>query len=150
CMDCGRSFRSQVSLDEHFRGSPNHPNCTICGRGFRTQALSTCETCGLTTYDQEMPKHYKESPRHPKCRSCDQGFANDPEYNLHCATVHSDAHCVECDRQFFDVEALQNHYSNSLQHPKCKRCGKGFPNENKYATVSSIYFSLQHGDSSEL
>ncbi|KAK0185539.1 hypothetical protein F5146DRAFT_937192, partial [Armillaria mellea] len=157
CVECSRSFRTQVSLDEHYRGSPNHPNCRVCGRGFRTQDLhhdgchpqSTCETCRLTMYDEKMPKHYRQSPQHPKCRSCDQGFANDTEFNLHCTTVHSNVQCVECDQQFFDAEALQNHYNNSLQHPKCKRCGKGFANENKYATVSSIYFSLQHGYSSE-
>ncbi|PBK80534.1 hypothetical protein ARMGADRAFT_74146 [Armillaria gallica] len=145
CVDCGRPFKSQVSLDEHFRGSPNHPNCSVCGRGFRTQALadshhneshprSTCDTCRRTLYDHEMPKHFKESPRHPKCHLCDEGFANDADYTSHCAIVHSDGHCVECDRQFFDVEALQNHYANSLQHPKCLRCNTGFANENVYAT----------------
>ncbi|KAK0435820.1 uncharacterized protein EV420DRAFT_1592140 [Desarmillaria tabescens] len=144
CMDCGRPFKSQVSLDEHFRGSPNHPNCPVCGRGFRTQALAdshhneshpraTCDTCRRTMYEHEMEKHFKESPRHPKCHSCDEGFANDADYTSHCSIVHSDAHCVECDRQFFDVDALQNHYANSLQHPKCMRCKTGFANENEYA-----------------
>ncbi|KAG7446978.1 uncharacterized protein BT62DRAFT_95584 [Guyanagaster necrorhizus] len=143
CIDCGRPFKSQVSLDEHFRGSPNHPNCPVCGRGFRTQALAnthhneshpqaTCDICRRTMYEHEISKHFKDSPRHPKCHSCDEGFLNDVEYTSHCAIIHSDAHCGGCDQQFFDIDALHNHYTNSPQHPKCMRCKKGFANEKEY------------------
>lgn len=34
CQKCKRSYRTSESLVEHYRGSPHHPNCKNCGRGF--------------------------------------------------------------------------------------------------------------------
>ncbi|KAJ3732565.1 hypothetical protein DFJ43DRAFT_1073188 [Lentinula guzmanii] len=37
CHTCNRSFASQSSLDEHYRGSNVHPVCPRCGKGFKDQ-----------------------------------------------------------------------------------------------------------------
>lgn len=35
CTVCNRAFPAPFALDDHYRGSPSHPNCFKCGRGFK-------------------------------------------------------------------------------------------------------------------
>ena len=35
CTVCNRSYHAPFALEDHYRGSPAHPNCGRCGRGFR-------------------------------------------------------------------------------------------------------------------
>lgn len=35
CDQCHKKFPSSFSLNDHYRGSPVHPNCVRCGRGFK-------------------------------------------------------------------------------------------------------------------
>ncbi|TFK61302.1 hypothetical protein BDN72DRAFT_828383 [Pluteus cervinus] len=34
CVKCERSFPAPFALEDHFRGSAAHPNCSLCGKGF--------------------------------------------------------------------------------------------------------------------
>src|SRR5919205_205256 len=34
CVPCNKSFHAPFALEDHYRGSQNHPNCVRCGRGF--------------------------------------------------------------------------------------------------------------------
>ncbi|KAK0434723.1 hypothetical protein EV421DRAFT_1717297 [Armillaria borealis] len=146
CRSCTRTFRSQTSLDEHYRGSPNHPTCPVCGRGFRTRALCNahhddahprvlCSVCHLLLYKHELPQHFKDSPRHPTCNLCTLGFKGDVEFTSHCKTIHADSYCLQCCCMFDD---LKGHYKNSIMHPKCMLCNGevGFSGESEYTDVS--------------
>src|SRR5882757_2150394 len=35
CTLCNRSYHAPFALEDHYRGSPAHPNCGRCGRGFK-------------------------------------------------------------------------------------------------------------------
>ncbi|KAK0506728.1 hypothetical protein EDD18DRAFT_1325873 [Armillaria luteobubalina] len=141
CEACEREFKSQTSLDEHYRGSPNHPNCFVCGRGFKNMDLCdthhdeahprvVCSTCRITMYEHELSRHLKDSPRHPTCQFCPDalGFESDAEFSIHCQTMHAESYCVKCRRVFDDIKA---HYLESVVHPKCERCqdSVGFADE---------------------
>lgn len=38
CITCNKSFHAPFALEDHYRGSQNHPNCVRCGRGFLDDA----------------------------------------------------------------------------------------------------------------
>ena len=38
CERCARSYKQSFALEDHYRGSPVHPNCGHCGKGFKDHA----------------------------------------------------------------------------------------------------------------
>jgi len=39
CELCQREFKQEFALEDHYKGSPQHPNCAACGKGFKTKTL---------------------------------------------------------------------------------------------------------------
>ncbi|KAJ7723383.1 hypothetical protein B0H16DRAFT_1334147, partial [Mycena metata] len=140
----GKTFLTQSSLDDHYRGKPAHPNCDRCGKGFLNKRVlddhvSTdhpkTKCCGRTIFDDELQEHYRESTHHPKCDTCGIGFKDDEAYNTHAAEVHADLHCTKCRRQFATRVDLEQHFKTSSVHPECAQCGVGFLNDAAFNEV---------------
>ncbi|KIY71552.1 hypothetical protein CYLTODRAFT_450720 [Cylindrobasidium torrendii FP15055 ss-10] len=101
--DCGsRSFKTEESLKEHYRGSPAHPNCNLCGLGSEsTRALNEhiannhpkvdCpqeRCCVRNVYERDLHAHFNESSAHPKCSECDIGFVDGEAFLDHWNREH--------------------------------------------------------------
>ena len=75
CTLCNRPYHAPFALEDHYRGSNVHPNCTKCGRGFRDQAA--CDEVRVKSPQIESKSsHYwriiTSAPLHdaPKIRVC--------------------------------------------------------------------------------
>lgn len=100
CTVCNRPFHAPFALEDHYRGSPSHPNCSRCGRGFKdTPACEEhhrtahpkipCALCGgKSVYEEELNRHYFESQNHPSCTQCAQGFKDDSALREHVQAQH--------------------------------------------------------------
>ncbi|KAF8631487.1 hypothetical protein AX15_002374 [Amanita polypyramis BW_CC] len=151
CTKCNRTYRSQSSLEDHYRGSPAHPNCSRCGKGFKNKrlmeehfmmqhAVVSC-SCGLTTlYLDELDAHYLASDMHPSCQTCNLGFKDGESYQEHLNSSHGNLYCMLCAVKFDTPEALSDHYLISPRHPSCASCGKGFRSDQEF----SIHLSSEH------
>ncbi|KAJ7705781.1 hypothetical protein B0H16DRAFT_1826416 [Mycena metata] len=138
CTICrGKTFGTQSSLDDHYRGKPAaiHPNCDRCGKGFLNDSglndhvlvdhpKSKC--CYGTIFDDDLPLHYRESVNHPKCLTCGIGFKDDKLHRAHATAEHGDLHCTICQRQFATRTHLAEHFKTADVHPLCAPCGMGF------------------------
>ncbi|KAI3608525.1 myc-associated zinc finger [Moniliophthora roreri] len=153
CSTCSRKYSSQFSLQEHYRQSPNHPQCIPCRKGFKnkkqydqhlseehssTVACSQCE--GRQIRVDELQTHFRHSPNHPKCVKCDEGFDTDKNYEQHVEDVHVGSRCFKCRRIFDDPEELIDHYITSSSHPICELCNTGFADNSAYQD----HLALEH------
>ncbi|KAF8886134.1 hypothetical protein BD779DRAFT_1531105 [Infundibulicybe gibba] len=147
CNSCNRSFHAQFALEDHYRGSPAHPNCSKCDRGFKNahdceehhrtaHPRTSCLACGgVTMYEDFVDTHYLESPNHPSCTRCDPnvGFKDDQAYSEVTHHFNSpELHCGLCTRHFESADAVLVHYSDSPRHPKCNTCNSGFKDEQEH------------------
>lgn len=68
CTLCNRPYHAPFALEDHYRGSNVHPNCTKCGRGFRDQAA--CDEVRVKP-PQIEPNHISWAYNHistaPRC-----------------------------------------------------------------------------------
>ncbi|ESK96307.1 myc-associated zinc finger [Moniliophthora roreri MCA 2997] len=153
CSTCSRKYSSQFSLQEHYRQSPNHPQCIPCRKGFKNkkqydQHLSeehsstvACSQCkGRQIRVDELQTHFRHSPNHPKCVKCNEGFDTDKNYEQHVEDVHIDSRCFKCRRIFDDPEELIDHYITSSSHPICELCNTGFADNSAYQD----HLALEH------
>ncbi|KAF8804676.1 hypothetical protein BYT27DRAFT_7194287 [Phlegmacium glaucopus] len=130
CTVCNRSYHAPFALEDHYRGSPAHPNCGRCGRGFidapaceehhRTaHPKAPCLPCGgRIFYEDALDQHYWDSVNHPSCIPCNSGFKNDTAYAEHVSAVHSELQS--------GADAVQAHSVLPPIHPKCNECGLEF------------------------
>ncbi|KAF9530012.1 hypothetical protein CPB83DRAFT_196651 [Crepidotus variabilis] len=152
CLTCSKSFHAPFALEDHYRGSQNHPNCVRCGRGFfdegaREEHLLTahpkfpCGPCGgILVYEDALEQHYSDSPHHPSCMQCGKGFKDDSAYAEHIAEIHADLHCKSCKTSFDHAEATQAHFWSSSSHPKCDQCSLGFEdNEARESHIEMVH-----------
>ncbi|KAJ4479893.1 hypothetical protein C8R41DRAFT_499863 [Lentinula lateritia] len=158
CRPCNRSFASQSSLVEHYRGSEAHPTCPKCGKGFENRrsfnehqqlrgpcniqiAQVFCSSCDMTIQKDDIFQHYLESPSHPTCHQCRVGFVDDRDFEQHCLRLHDLTRCKQCGRQYENVAQLQQHYLTSIRHPTCSACEIGFETEKRQqAHIQTIHF----------
>ncbi|KAH6909488.1 hypothetical protein BKA70DRAFT_201246 [Coprinopsis sp. MPI-PUGE-AT-0042] len=103
CARCSRSYRHSFALEDHYRGSPYHPNCSRCGKGFKDESeleehrqtvhvQRPCTPCGgeLVYQDQDsLERHYVNSERHSKCTECNKGFRDGAALRAHANLEHS-------------------------------------------------------------
>ncbi|KAF5390045.1 hypothetical protein D9757_003894 [Collybiopsis confluens] len=143
CQPCHKKFQTEVDLQEHFRGSPAHPKCGTCPKGFLNQDMCDnhrreahphpCQSCGVAfSQRKDLMKHFKLSPNHPSCRACEVSFVNDGEYDKHCREEHANTRCQQCERQYDVLADLQHHFLTSKKHPTCGTCKVGFENDIEF------------------
>ncbi|KAM6492562.1 hypothetical protein JOM56_012286 [Amanita muscaria] len=154
CTKCNRTYRSHSSLEDHYRGSPAHPNCSRCGKGFRNKrsveehfavqhSLVSCPCSPMALYFDELDEHYLTSDAHPSCLACNCGFKDDESYREHLVSTHTNVYCAPCRVQFETPEALSEHHLVSPRHPTCMTCGKGFKDDQEFTS----HLLSMHGDS---
>ncbi|TFK28559.1 hypothetical protein FA15DRAFT_43299 [Coprinopsis marcescibilis] len=104
CETCERSYKQIFALEDHYRGSPRHPNCPRCGKGFRDEqemeqhrktahTKIACGPCGgeLIYEDQDsLERHYAASKNHPSCAQCPKGFLDDDLLQEHVSSEHTE------------------------------------------------------------
>ncbi|KAJ3979285.1 hypothetical protein F5890DRAFT_1547050 [Lentinula detonsa] len=148
CHTCNRSFASQSSLDEHYRGSNVHPVCSRCGKGFKDQwsfdeheqlcphhALEViCRSCHIKIKKNDMLKHYLDSPNHPTCLQCKVGFVDDSAFEQHCLRLHDIARCKRCRRQYDSVFGLER----AKKHATCSTCENGSTRDRQEDIISQL------------
>jgi len=122
CIACTKSFHAPFALEDHYRGSQNHPNCVRCGRGFLDDAAR--EEVGSIF----VPLFF---------------FFFETRLQ-HLRVAHPKVPCGPCGGIVLYEDALPQHYSDSSNHPSCLRCNKGFKDDSAYSEVSSP-FIVQNG-----
>ncbi|THU77176.1 hypothetical protein K435DRAFT_702967 [Dendrothele bispora CBS 962.96] len=155
CKICTRWFRDLLSLDEHYRGSPTHPNCPRCiHKGFFDEkalnnhlncqhASIRCDPCArIFTSEKVLEEHLLSSSRHPACQSCKTGFKKEDDYHL--VFDHTDSFCERCRRFFETQEALTKHWATSHAHSCCEICKLGFLDDFILRKVSPTQLNLIH------
>lgn len=113
CTVCNRSYHAPFALEDHYRGSPAHPNCGRCGRGFKD--APACEEVLFTV------------------------FCFRPRSELiyqHHRTAHPKVPCLLCGGRIFYEDTLDQHYWDSVNHPSCIPCNAGFKDDTAYAEVN--------------
>ncbi|TFK41498.1 hypothetical protein BDQ12DRAFT_387347 [Crucibulum laeve] len=158
CNVCSRSYHAQFALEDHYRGSPAHPNCPVCGRGSKDAATNEehhraahprvpCEPCGGKIFYEEMlGRHYTESSDHPSCPHCAKGCKDEEAIIQHIQDFHPELRCESCALDFDSMDAINDHYLTSLMHPKCPHCRLGFKeNDQRTTHIQEVHPSL--GDS---
>ncbi|KAF8341912.1 hypothetical protein F5887DRAFT_975610 [Amanita rubescens] len=144
CMKCNRTFRSQSSLEDHYRGSSEHPNCNRCGKGFKNKRLME-EHYGMqhALVSYELDAHYLASDMHPSCLVCNCGFKDSESYKEHLVSAHENLFCALCTAYFESPETLSDHYLMSPRHPSCMACCRGFRGDQEF----SAHLSSEHATS---
>lgn len=117
CITCNKSFHAPFALEDHYRGSQNHPNCVRCGRGFLDAAAR--EEVGV--FFPNFPPTY--------CSN----------FLQHLRIAHPKVSCGPCGGIVIYEEALSQHYSDSSNHPSCLRCSNGFKDDSSYSEVSPSF-----------
>ncbi|KAF8156785.1 hypothetical protein B0H34DRAFT_750660 [Crassisporium funariophilum] len=151
CTMCNRSYHAPFALEDHYRGSPAHPNCGRCGRGFLDAAAceehhrtshpkAPCLPCGgKVFYDDALDQHFWDSQNHPSCIPCNTGFKDDAAYAEHVSEIHPELRCGICSRQFETVDAVQAHFLVSPAHPRCNECNLGFQDLAAYSSHEAAH-----------
>ena len=126
CTLCNRSYHAPFALEDHYRGSPAHPNCGRCGRGFRD-----APACEEVLFDVLffLPSVFPD--------------LNSSNYQHH-RTAHPKAPCLPCGGRIFYEDALDQHYLESVNHPSCIPCSAGFEDDIAYAEVNFPSQSKEH------
>ncbi|KAH6901945.1 hypothetical protein BKA70DRAFT_1307842 [Coprinopsis sp. MPI-PUGE-AT-0042] len=102
CDWCSRSFRYLFSLEDHYKGSPYHPNCAGCGRGFKDvleleehrqtdHIEGPCTPSGgELAHEEQDPLEWKygEYGEHFICTECQSGFADEELLRAHANLEH--------------------------------------------------------------
>ncbi|KAG7097674.1 hypothetical protein E1B28_005000 [Marasmius oreades] len=144
CSTCSRGYATSRALDEHYRQSPNHPNCPVrsCRRGFRNKV--TCEehvkqshptaecSCGDQYFIEEGDQHLETSSHHPVCAICNIGFVDAGALSKHENIAHKELLCKRCERHFINHDELVQHYLSSFAHPTCEICCLGFADDDVF------------------
>ena len=126
CQDCGRSFPTNRTLEEHMvalHGS--HVNtlpCHICGIFLKTQQ----------SLDHHLKRHHISKPGFV-CSDCGKTFTSKTDMVSHFERIHSDTKysCKECGSEFRAKMTLKAHIRRSHGKPRekpetCTQCQKNF------------------------
>ncbi|KAI0263097.1 hypothetical protein BC834DRAFT_889105 [Gloeopeniophorella convolvens] len=86
CHACNGLPVYREDVNNHYRISPNHPKCGVCGTGFENDEAFNehilmlhpelrCRTCNISFGSVALlDAHYQESSRHPSCPECRLSF----------------------------------------------------------------------------
>lgn len=113
CTVCNRSYHAPFALEDHYRGSPAHPNCGRCGRGFKD--APACEEVLFTFFCFRSPILTRYQ---------------------HHRTAHPKVPCLLCGGRIFYEDTLDQHYWDSVNHPSCIPCNAGFKDDAAYSEVN--------------
>jgi hypothetical protein len=118
---CLRSIMNSQAVAQHQRDTGHASHCTNCGRSFKTQqALSdhwrvtplfSCRPCGRKHRSAESLRQHRTAVDH------DQQFGSGGALQrLRSAVTGSRFHCCDCDRDFTDQRALKQHSIRKMHH----------------------------------
>ena len=131
CAECGKSFRSGSSMNNHIQAAhtPDNQN------NFR------CDTCGKSFTDNQLLSEHKNvhtgenlpvgRQKRYKCDICGKGFLNNRLLSDH-TNVHTGGkpyECKFCSSCFASLETHRRHERGHIgddKKYKCDICGKGF------------------------
>jgi hypothetical protein len=122
CVTCCRSFPALFALEDHYRGSVAHPNCAKCGRGF-------------------MDIIERDEVR----RVCFRTFLLPNICIQHQVVAHPKVLCQPCGVLLYE-DSLEEHYTQSSEHPPCKQCSRGFKDEftlEKVRIITVLQFNFR-------
>lgn len=128
------NIRSAVSL-------PSQGPWFLCLRALRTdfwvrKSLGGRAVCsyslGSSFINGGMFFQHMKSPRHQGEEDSDSEDSEDTE--------EEETHCEECDRNFADSIALNQHRVNSSKHNWCSECSRDFSSANALSQV--LYFKI--------
>jgi uncharacterized C2H2 Zn-finger protein len=117
---CLRSFVNSQAVAQHQRDTGHASHCTDCGRSFKTQqglsdhwrvthSFSCSHVVGNTAL--ESLKQHRTAVDH------DQQFGPGRALQrLQSAATGSQFHCSDCDRDFTDQRALKEHLIHKIHH----------------------------------
>jgi len=149
CSECDRRFQWASHLHAHMRRHTDaRPfECTVCGRRFRDNCLSThmlthtnarpheCVQCGKTfSRSADLAVHLKAhtGAKAHICDSCERGFVKKGDLARH-KRVHTGERpyiCEECGKAFKILFHLRLHASvhSAIRGHACELCPKAFGN----------------------
>lgn len=141
CPRCDKSFANQGPANDH---------CSVAH-------LYKCEACSKAYLNWRALHGHKRLVGHCFCRPCDQYFPNTLALTEHRNTfIHAaDFHCCDCDRDFKNQRALDQHLEfkdhtyvkKAHECPECTECQREFPNQ---AALKKHQASLIHKPLSDL
>lgn len=155
CKECGNSFTTNKSLEEHTRtihfGKDEFP-CTICGKKFRsksylrghmlihsTENKYVCQHCGKKCKTWSMRnvhiKIHHSDERPYVCHICAKGFKFSGRLKIHLRQHNNDKPyaCDQCSMAFVSSSRLKDHQKVHQKNGRfvCSICFKAF-NANQY------------------
>ena len=129
CQDCGRTFPTNRSLEEHsVREHDSHVNtwpCHICGKFFPTQVY----------LENHIKNIHETSKPAVLCGDCGRTFKNKSDMISHVERIHSSEdkryNCKECGAEFGARKSLMAHIRRKHVKPRektepCSQCQKTF------------------------
>lgn len=138
CPRCDKSFINQGPAKDHC--SVAHPH--------------KCGACTKAYINLKSLHGHNRLAGHCFCRQCDQFFPNASALAEHKKIfIHAAGfHCCDCDRDFVDQQALDQHlefkdHTSTQKIPECKECGREFLNQ---AALKKHQASLVHNPLSDL
>jgi hypothetical protein len=103
--------------------------CHTCERRFKSE--------GAVLAHSEALDHFP----YWDCNMCPDEFYNAEDLMEHKEEWHQ-SHCALCKELFEDILALRHHYQTSSAHPRCKKCQRGFANQE--ALDQHLHYSAAH------
>ena len=137
CETCGKVFKVQYKLDEHFKMthlSGKFP-CNECDQEFETKLYLkvhkethkpikqiACEVCGKLVRKNTLTYHLKfHRPREEKCsvEGCTKMFFTKAAVDHHITNCHEESKdkCPECDNVYSSRHKLRRHISRAHTAP---------------------------------
>ncbi|XP_047485367.1 zinc finger protein 808-like isoform X2 [Penaeus chinensis] len=133
CKICGESFAHKVQWKYHMR---NH-----------SQAMQTCEVCGITVKNLEIHMNLHTKEKKYECQQCGAVYHNKASFHFHMKRVHMGQEvrkhiCHTCKKGFLTPADLRIHLSR-VHHGErnywCTTCSKGYKSK-----VSLTYHQRLH------
>lgn len=170
CEACQRGFVNDEALKQHRTAVHEPAHCQACNLSFHSgddlrkhSAIAhgnKCNTCSSGFASIPLLQDHQRSSNHCFCRQCNRLFttASHLDRHLRFAPAHSTQyHCCDCDRDFFDEQALRQHLrykvhpakvesSKSNEYP-CTKCDRKFKTKT---ALNHHLSSLAHNPLSDI
>ena len=124
-----------ISEDEDIHLPNKKHRCGVCTKSFKTRSL----------LNVHMRNHAKIKNNY-RCRFCNKKFKSSNELTSHIESKHN-FECKTCKTSFEEADQLLEHIS--IDHPRCKVCGKRFTNTARYLNHYQTVHQNEEADDSE-
>lgn len=164
--ECGQLFENRIALRQHGKNTHGR-QCPHCPRKFAASGdldqhllalhCQQCESCKERFRSRKALRLHQKSSMHCYCRSCNTYFESTDALRQHeNSPGHvGQFHCCDCDRDFVNSSALEQHLQNKIHMPTrkhkeaylCEQCDRRF---SKQSALEQHRGSLIHRPLSDL